>query len=164
MVDWIRARRSIRSYTSDPVPDDKITLLLEAAMAAPSASNRQPWEFVVVRDASLRSSLGSVHPWASMAASAPLVIVVCGRPETSRHWVEDCSAATENLLLAATSLGLGALWVAIYPDDERQAATRRLLNIPDDVQVLCMVPIGLPKESRPPHTKYDLAKVHYDTF
>jgi nitroreductase len=164
MHDLIRARRSIRSYTTDPVDDDQIQTLLEAAMAAPSASNRQPWEFIVVRDATLRQSLSQVHPWAKMAASAPLVVVVCGRPDVSRHWIEDCSAATQNLLLAVTALGLGAVWVAVYPDADRQAEARRILSIPESVQVLCLVPVGHPTETRPRHSKYDPAKVHYGSF
>ncbi len=164
MLDWIKARRSIRSYTMDPIDDAQIQALLEAAMAAPSASNRQPWEFVIVRDAGMRQALSQVHPWAGMAARAPAVVVVCGRPEVSRHWIEDCSAATQNLLLAVTALGLGAVWVAVYPDPERQAAVRSVLGIPESLQVLCIVPLGRPAESKPSHTKYDPAKVHYDSF
>jgi nitroreductase len=164
MLDVIKARRSIRSYTSDPIVDEQIQTLLEAAMAAPSASNRQPWEFIVVRDAQSRQALSQVHPWAKMAAGAPVVVVVCGRPDVSRHWVEDCSAATENLLLAVTALGLGAVWVGVYPSAERQAEMRGILGIPDSVHVLCMVPLGHPTETRPPHTKYDPSKVHYDSF
>jgi nitroreductase len=99
-----------------------------------------------------------------MAAGAPVVIVVCGRPDVSRHWIEDCSAATQNLLLAVTAQGLGAVWVAVYPDAGRQAKVRDLLRIPESVQVLCLVPLGHPTETRPPHTKYDEAKVHYDSF
>ena len=105
MVD-LKSRRSIRKYTSEPVTDEQITTLLEAAMAAPSAVNRKPWEFMVVRDANLRKQLSKVHPWAGMAAAAPVVFVVCGRPNDSDHWVEDCSAATENLLLGQPVPGL----------------------------------------------------------
>jgi len=164
MLELIKARRSIRKYTSEPVSDEQIKTLLEAAMAAPSASNRQPWEFVAVREAKLRQSLSQVHSWARMAARAPVVIVVCGRAGASHHWVEDCSAATENLLLAVAALGLGAVWIAVYPDTERQARVRRILHMPESLQVLCLVPLGHPAETKPPHTKYDPAKVHYDSF
>ena len=164
MLEWIKARRSIRKYTPEPVSDEQLQALLEAAMASPSASNRQPWEFVVVRDGALRQALSQVHQWAYMAAQAPVVIVVCGREDVSRHWVEDCSAATENLLLAVTTLGLGAVWVGIHPDAEREAKVRRILRLPERLRVLCLVPLGHPAEKHPPRTQYDPAKVHCDLF
>lgn len=163
MLD-LKSRRSIRKYTSEPVTDEQITTLLEAAMAAPSASNRKPWEFVVVRDAGLRKQLGEVHQWADMAARAPVVFVVCGRPKDSDHWVEDCSAATENLLLAVTSLGLGAVWVGVYTRAEREDHVQRVLHLPKDWRTLCLVPVGHPAETKPPRTQYDPARVHYDAF
>ena len=164
MIDWIKARRSIRQYTSEPVTDEQIQTLLEAAMAAPSGSNLKPWEFVVVRDAGLRKELSQVHPYAGMAADAAVVFVICGRPNDSRHWVEDCSAATENLLLAVTALGLGAVWVAIYPRAQREDKVRRILRLPEGWRTLCLVPVGHPAEIKPPRTQYDPARVHYDSF
>jgi len=164
MIEWIKARRSIRKYTSEPVTDEQIQTLLEAAMAAPSASNLKPWEFVVVRDAALRKELSGVHPWAKMAADAAVVFVICGRPKDSDHWVEDCSAATQNLLLAVTALGLGAVWVAIYPRAQREDGVRRILHLPEDWRPLCLVPVGHPAETKPPRTQYDPARVHYDSF
>ena len=163
MLD-LKSRRSIRKYTSEPVTDEQITTLLEAAMAAPSASNRKPWEFVVVRDAGLRKQLSEVHPWAGMATRAPVVFVVCGRPNDSDHWVEDCSAATENLLLAVTSLELGAVWVGVYPRAEREDQVQLVLHLPKDWRTLCLVPVGHPAETKPPRTQYDPARVHYDAF
>jgi len=162
MLDLIKARRSIRKYTSEPVTDEQIKTLLEAAMAAPSADNRKPWEFVVVRDAGLRKELSKVHPWAGTAAGAPVVFVVCGRPKDSDHWVEDCSAATQNLLLGVTALGLGAVWVAIYPRAEREDKVQRILNLPMRWRTLCLVPVGHPAETKPSRTQYDPARVHYD--
>lgn len=97
-------RRSIRKYTQDPVDDEDLKLLLKAAMLAPSASNRQPWHFVVVRDANVRAAIAERHPYAKMAADAPLLIVVCAdlnEEKTPGFWVQDCSAATQNILLAA---------------------------------------------------------------
>jgi nitroreductase len=164
MIDWIKARRSIRKYTAEPISDEQIRTLLEAAMAAPTASNIKPWEFVVVRDAALRQELSQVHPWAGMASDAPLMFVVCGRPGDSHHWVEDCSAATENLLLAVTALGLGAVWVAIYPRPEREEKVRRILGLPQDWRTLCLVPVGHPAESKPARTQYDPARVHHDSL
>ena len=164
MLDLIKSRRSIRKYTPEPVSDEQIEMLLEAAMAAPSASNRKPWEFVVVRDAGLRKQLSEVHPWAGMAADAPVVFVVCGRPNGSDHWVEDCSAATENLLLAVTALGLGAVWVATYPRAEREGKVQRTLNLPKEWRTLCLVPVGHPAEAKASRTQYDSARVHYDAL
>lgn len=160
----IKERRSIREYTDQAVTDEQIRQLLEAAMAAPSASNIQPWEFVVVRDPDLKRQLAQTHTWSYMAAGAAVVFVVCGNEGASHHWVEDASAATENLLLAVTALGLGAVWVAIYPSADREAHVRRVLDIPEEIRVLCLVPVGHPAESKPPRTKYRESKVHYERW
>jgi nitroreductase len=124
----------------------------------------RPWEFVVVRDAATRRLLGQVHEHATMAAQSPVVVVVCGRPGVSSFWVEDCSAATENLLLEATSLGLGTVWVAAHPFPEMVARVRDALGLPDEVQPLCIVPVGYGAESQPPRTRYDAARIHYEWF
>jgi nitroreductase len=164
MLELIKRRRSIRRYTDEPVSDADVRAMLEAAMAAPSADNIQPWEFVVVREAGLRRQLAETHPWAGMCAQAPVVFVVCGQERQSDHWVEDTSAATENLLLAAAGLDLGAVWVGVYPRAQQEAHVRRALGMPRDLRVLCLVPVGHPAESKPPHTKYDEGKVHYDGY
>ncbi len=164
MLDTIKRRRSIRQFTAAPVSDADIKTLLEAAMAAPSANDLRPWEFVVVRRQDLRRRLADMKQWSYMAANAPVVFVVCGHEQSSTHWVEDASAATENLLLAAVALDLGGVWVAVYPDQPREQYARETLGIPAELRVLCMVPVGHPAESKPPSTKYDAAKVHYDGY
>jgi len=164
MLDLIRKRRSIRKYTAEPVSDADIKALLEAAMAAPSADNIQPWEFVVVREVALRRRLAETHPWAYMCADAPVVFAICGHERHSDHWVEDTSAATENLLLAAAGLDLGAVWIGVYPTPSSEEHVRSVLGIPRDLRVLCLVPVGHPAESRPPHTKMDERKVHYERY
>lgn len=164
MLDLIKKRRSIRQYTDEPVSDAEVKVLLEAAMAAPSANDLRPWEFVVVREQGLRQRLAETHPWSQMCADAPVVFVVCGDERRSDHWVEDTSAATENLLLAAVGLDLGAVWVAVYPRSRREVYVRSVLGIPQALSVLCLVPVGHPAESKPPHTKYDESKVHYDRY
>jgi nitroreductase len=164
MLDLIKKRRSIRKFTDAPVSDADIQALLEAAMAAPSASDLRPWEFVVVRRPELRRRLADMKQWSYMCADAPAVFVVCGDEQSSAHWVEDASAATENLLLAAAALDLGGVWVAVYPDQAREEYAREVLSIPAELRVLCMVPVGHPAESKPSHTKYDPAKVHYDGY
>jgi nitroreductase len=164
MLDLIKKRRSIRRYTAEPVSDADVKTMLEAAMAAPSADNIQPWEFVVVRDRALRQQLAETHPWAAMCAQAAVVFVMCGHGRRSTHWVADVSAATENLLLAAAGLDLGAVWVGVYPNQQPEEHVRRTLSIPRDLRVLCLVPVGHPAESKSPHTKYDERKVHTDGY
>jgi nitroreductase len=164
MLELIKKRRSIRKYTPDPISDSEIKALLEAAMAAPSADDMRPWEIIVVRRADLREELSRVHPWAAMCKSAPVVFVILGDARRSPHWIEDCSALTENLLLAVTGLGLGAVWVAIYPQNTDEGHVRRLLGIPEHLRVLCLVPVGHPAEVKPAHTKFDERKIHYETY
>jgi len=164
MIDLIKRRRSIRQYTNESVSDEHVQQLLEAAMAAPSASARDPWHFVVIRDAATRQKLSQTHTFSDMAARAPVVIAVCGDEVVSRHWVADCAAATENLLLAVTALGLGAVWVGVYPGTEREDHVRAVLNIPSNIRILCLIPIGHPAEDKPPRTRFNAEKVHRETF
>jgi nitroreductase len=164
MLDMIKKRRSIRKYTDQAVTDEQIRHLLEAAMSAPSGSNIQSWEFVVVRDPDLKRQLAQTHTWSHMAIDASVVFVVCGDELASRHWIEDASAATQNLLLAVTALGLGAVWVGIHPDTDREAHVRRVLDIPDGIRTLCLVPVGHPAESKVPRTQYTESKVHYERW
>jgi nitroreductase len=164
MLDLIKQRRSIRKYTAQPISDEDVQTLMQAAMAAPSASNLQPWEFVVVRDRALCRKLAETHQYSHMCAGAAAVFVICGQEERSRHWVEDTSAATQNLLLAAAGLGLGAVWVAVYPHADREEYVRQLLGIPGGLRILCLVPAGHPGESKPPRTQYDPTRVHYDRY
>ena len=131
-------------------------------MAAPSGSNIQSWEFVVVRDPDLKRQLAQTHTWSHMAADAAAVFVVCGNERASHHWIADASAATQNLLLAVTALGLGAVWVGIYPSADREAHVREALAIPEEIRVLCLVPVGHPAESKSPRTQYEDSKVHYE--
>ena len=163
-LDWIMKRRSIRKYTDETVTDEEIKGLLQMAMAAPSANDVRPWAFVVVRDLAKRQALAETHTWSTMCAQAPVVIGVLGDPSASDHWIEDCSAATENMLLAATAIDLGSVWVAIYPRQEREAWVRQILNIPANLRVLCLLPVGHPAESKPPRTRYEESKVHHETF
>ncbi len=161
-VQTIFARRSIRKYTDKPVSKEDIQTLLEAAMAAPSASNRKPWQFVVVTERETLDRLAEGHPHGKMLADATLGISVCGDlTEMERFWVQDCSAATENLLLAATALGLGAVWLGVYPRDERIATVRDILDLPEYITPLNLIAIGHPAEEKEPRTQYDEARVHW---
>lgn len=159
------ARRSIRRFTSGPVADHQLDTLLRAAMAAPSAGNQQPWQFVVIRRRQLLEAVPGIHPYAAMVPEAALAILVCGDLDGARYpdyWVQDCAAATENLLLAAQDLGLGAVWCGVYPTMERVAAFRRLLDIPPSIIPMALVAIGCPAERKPPADRFRAERVHWD--
>jgi len=160
-VRMILARRSIRKYTAEPVGDADVEVLLEAAMAAPSASNLKPWHFVVVTERQTLDELAEAHPYGKMLFEAPLCIAVCGDTALSDYWVQDCAAATENLLLAAVALDLGAVWLGVHPREERVAFVREILGIPQGVVPLNLLSIGHPAESKKPRTQYDGARVHH---
>jgi nitroreductase len=165
LVHTIFARRSIRKYTTEPVDEEDIETLLEAAMAAPSASNRKPWHFVVVTDRNKLDDLAEGHPYGKMLFGAPLCVAVCGDPMISnRFWVQDCSAATENLLLAAVALGLGAVWLGVHPSKERVTTVRKALNLPETIVPLNLLSIGHAAEDKEPRTQYDDARVHRDRW
>jgi len=160
LIQAIFTRRSIRRYSADPVGEEDVKTLLEAAMAAPSAGNSRPWHFLVVTDRQTLGALAEVHTYGKMLFEAPLCIAVCGDPSLSRHWVQDCSAATENLLLAVASLGLGAVWLGVHPEADRVAAIRKVLRIPESIAPLNLISIGHPAEEKEPRTQYDELRVH----
>jgi nitroreductase len=162
-IEAIRTRRSIRRYTGEPFSDDVLAEILKAAMSAPSAGNQQPWQFVVVADRALREAIAQFHPYAQMVPEAPVAIVVCGdvRLESYKgYWVQDCSAATQNILLAAHAMGLGAVWVGIYPVEDRVRRLQQLLALPAQVVPLALVPLGLPAERALPANRFDPARIH----
>lgn len=163
----IMTRTSVRSYLDKPVEDSKIDTLLHAAMAAPTAMNTQPWHFVVIKDRATLDKIAEVTPNARMAAEAPLAIVVCGNM-TNEHadvvrmfWTQDLSAATENLLLQAHAMGLGAVWTGTYPDQQRCDAVSSLLSLSDNLIPLCTVVIGYPKGEQTPKDKWNPDNVTY---
>ena len=166
-IEAIMTRRSIRKYTDKPVPDEVVKQLLQAAMAAPSARNEQPWHFVVISDRSLLNQVPSFHPYSHMLKEAALAILVCVDPqlEISRgRGVLDCSAATENILLAAHALGLGAVWLGIYPAEERMAGIRKLLNMPVDIVPISLVSVGYPDEKLKKEDRYKSERVYLDKW
>jgi len=166
-MEAILSRRSIRQYTARPVPDEVVTALLRAAMSAPSAGNAQPWQFVVVTDRGILDRVPEIHPYSQMLRQAPLGVLICGdetAEKYSGYWVQDCSAATQNLLLAAHAKGLGAVWLGIYPKEERVTAFRELFGLPQDITPLAMVALGYPAEEKPPAERYDPARVHHNRW
>lgn len=168
----IANRCSIRHYDqSKDVDDATIEVLLKAAMAAPTAFNLQPWEFIVVKDKETLKRLSDTDRYSDMTARASVAIIICGdtmnevRGEPNHWWPQDCSAATENLLLAATAKGLGAVWTAVYPHENRVAAVRQILDIPDRFVPLCIVPVGYPADaSARPKDKWKPAKIHKERW
>ena len=162
-IEAILTRRSIRSFRDEPVSEDLIETLLRAAMAAPSAGNQQPWQFVVIRDRAILDAIPTVHPHAKMALEAPLAIVVCGDATLDKHkgfWVQDCAAAVQNLLLAAHASSLGAVWCGVHPNAEREEGFREFLSLPERIVPLALLVIGHPNEEKPPSERYDAARVH----
>ena len=158
----IFSRRSIRKYTEQPVSDEAVKELLAAAMAAPSAGNEQPWHFVVMDDREILDEIPKFHPYSRMLGEAPMAILVCGDLELQKYegyWVQDCSAATENLLIAAQAKGLGAVWLGVYPIEERVAGFRKLLGVPDHVIPFALISIGYPAEQKIRADRYDSSRV-----
>ncbi len=168
ILTHIKARRSIRKFTDQPIEEGAITALLEAAMAAPSASNRQPWEFVVVTDADL---LGRLRARLVLGRyRAPLAVCVCGNlhrtwPGSAQSfWVQDCSAAAQNILLASTGLGLGSVWVGVHPVRLFVRGVADVLNLPAHLVPLALIWVGHPAEGKPPRTQYDRRRVHWQRY
>ncbi len=161
-LHWITRRRSIRQFTGDPVPREKITAALQAAMTAPSARNLQPWNFVVVTDRETRAALAKAHPYAGFAVDAGAIVVPFGKKKGAMSFDQDMAAATENLLIAVAGLGLGATWCGL--DDTLQDRVRALLGVPDDFHLFALIPVGVPAEEKPARTQYDETKVHWDKY
>jgi nitroreductase len=163
-LNIIFSRRSIRSYTDEPVSEADIQSLLAAGMSAPSASNRLPWHFVAVTERDTLRALAAAHPYGRMIGEAAVGIAVCGDPAVSDWWVQDCSAATENILVAAVGLGLGGVWLGCHGRPEREQAVRDVLGIPPRIAVLSLLSIGHPAENKEPRTQYSAARVHRDRW
>ena len=159
------ARRSIRRFTERPVSTEQEELLLKAAFSGPSSSNSRPWHFVLIRDEEKRRALADLSAYTSMLAHAPLVIAVLGDP-SSEWWIEDCSAATENILVEATQLGLGSIWCGVRNPDGDERDYYPLLGIPSgsDWRVLSLIGIGHPAEHKTPRTQCESDKVSYEAF
>ena len=166
-TEAILSRRSIRKYTGQPVSEDLVKEILEAAMAAPSAGNEQPWQFIVLRSRQIMDEVPTIHPHSEMIREAALAILVCGDTQLEKYagfWVQDCAAATQNLLLAAHAKGLGAVWCGLYPREERVIGLRRLLGLPEHVVPFALIPMGYPAEEKPRADRYDSTRVHLDRW
>lgn len=156
-------RVSIRKFLPDEVPQETLTLLLRAAMAAPSAGNQQPWEFYVVKDRAVIQRLSEATPYTLCAAQAPVAIVACMRTGclSDAHRLLDMSAATENLLLEADALGLGACWMGIAPNPQWMQNVRSVLALPQNLEAFALIPCGIPAEERAQQDRFEPERIHY---
>jgi Nitroreductase len=166
-TDVILTRRSIRKFTQDPVTETQVAALLTAAMAAPSAGNQQPWQFVVVREKAMLEAVARLNPYAAMAPKAPVGILVCGDTRAEKYagyWVIDCAAAVQNLLLAAHEMGLGAVWTGVYPTTDRVEGFAKLFGAPAGVIPHSFIPVGHPAETKKREDRYRPERVHLERF
>jgi len=164
-TDNIFARRSVRKYEDRAVEESKIKILLEAGMAAPSGRNLKPWHFVAITDRKTLDLLAEAHPYGKMLFEATAAILVCGDIEISPdYWIQDCSAATENILVAAAGSGLGTVWLGCHPREDRVAAIKGILDIPDEIGILSLIAVGYPGEKKEARTQYEEERVHREKW
>lgn len=170
-LETIFARKSVRNFTDQKVSRQQLDTLVRAAMSAPSARNAQPWAFVIIDDRAILDSLCEVLPHAKMLGHASAAIAVCGNlekalPESAQtYWIQDCSAATENLLLAAEAMGLGAVWTGAFPIKERTTDITRILELPAHIIPLNVIPIGYPLDpNEPAKDKYKLENIKFNKW
>ncbi len=167
VMDAILSRRSVRKYTPQKVSDDLIKELLEAGMSAPSAENERPWHFIVIRNRKTLDEITKFRSGSWMLKDAPVAILVCGDSKLDIHkgcLVQDCSAATENILIAVQGKGLGAVWLDIYSRRDWITAIQKLFSIPEHVIPISLIPIGYPAEKKPRANRYDASRIHYERW
>jgi len=164
-LNAIRTRRSIRAYTGEPVSEATLRRLLSAAFSAPTAMDERPWHFLLLRDSARLEALAAAMPGCEMLREATLGFLICGDEQLEKvpgFWIQDCAACAENVLLAAHAEGLGAVWLALYPLDDRGQAVRDELGVPPEIQPFALLAMGHPAESLPPEDRYDAARVHLE--
>lgn len=167
VLDNIAQRKSVRHFQADKqVSASDLETLVKAGMAAPTARNSQPWEFYIITSAEVKDKLKAGLPHAQMVEQASAAIVVCGNTEymlegeAREYWVQDCSAATQNILLAAEAMGLGAVWTGVYPNRERVKFLQETLSLPSTHLPLCLIPVGYPTGEDQPKDKYKAERIH----
>jgi nitroreductase len=166
-IEAILSRRSIRKFSKKSIPDSLIKELINIGMSAPSAANEQPWHFIVITETQILNKIPSFHPHSQMLKDASAAIAVCLDTKLETHkgmGVQDCSAATENILIAITAYGLGGVWLGIYPREDRINGMRKLLNIPDHVIPFSLISIGYPAEYKQQEDRYNESRVHYNQW
>jgi len=167
LLDAIHTRRSIRKFLDKPVPEEMVETVLRAGMAAPSAGNQQPWHFLVITDKDRREAIPAFHPYSKMVVQSPVAILVCGETEGKKwptFWDQDCSAATQNILLAARDLGLGTVWVGVYPEKDRMDGFRKLFGIPEHILPFALIPMGWPDGKFEPWDRFKPELIRRETW
>lgn len=170
VLDNIAQRKSVRSFTDETVSKDQLEKIVRAGMAAPSAINKQPWAFIVLTDKTMMNALAEKLPNAKMLSQAAAAIVVCGdmdkaiEGDARDFWIQDTSAATENILLAAEAMGLGAVWTGAYPNMEKVGIIRDMLKLPETIIPLNVIPIGHPSGDNQPKDKWIPSNIHWDKW
>lgn len=164
---FIYGRRSIRAYTAEPVSNEVVQKLLEAAMAAPSAAATDPWRFIVVKNREMLLKMADALPYGKMLGSAALGIVVCGDLEAAHdkqlsYLLQDCSAAIENLLLCAHILGLGACWLGVHPREQRVKSLQEIFGLKNQLIPVACIAIGHPAENKEPRTRFNKDYVRFE--
>jgi len=163
----IASRRSVRTFTDQPVEQEKIETLLKAAMDAPSAGNERPWHFIVIDDRALLDKIAEIHPYAKMCQQAQQAVVVCAEPALQKFegfWPQDLSAATQNFLLAVRDLGLGAVWCGVYPSEERIKVFQDLLQLPNEIIPFNVIAFGYTDADQKEAARYDEARIHHNLW
>jgi len=168
-MNAIFKRRSVRKYTNQQVTDEQVEQILRAAMAAPSARNTQPWEFIVVRDKDTFAKIMLVHPYSSMLNEASIALIVCGDEDKdiikgTGYWVQSCSASVENILIQSADMGLGSVWLGVYPREERIKGLRDIFDLPPNIIPLAIISIGYPAEDTPPSNRFDKNRIHFEKW
>lgn len=166
-METIYKRRSIRKYTNREVADTDIESMISAGMAAPSAGNQQPWEFIIAKDRKTLEKITDIHPYSEMLNQASAAIIVCADLSREKHkgyWVQDCAAATQNILLEATSKGIGTVWLGVYPRQDRVKGIKRLFGLPEKVIPLCVISVGYPAEEKGESDRFDKKRIHRERW
>lgn len=167
ILEVIMERRSIRRFTDQPLTEAQMDSLLRCAMQAPSAGNQQPWHFVVIRNRDTLTAIQEIHTYSAMLKEAPAAVLICGETALQRYegyWVQDCSAAVQNLLLGACGMGLGSVWLGIYPIPERVDGLRRILSIPESVTPFALVALGHPAEKKGFVDRFNPERIHHEKW
>jgi nitroreductase len=166
-LEAIFSRRSIRKYTGEPVTEQELETVLRAGFHAPTAHNLKPVDFIVIKDKNTFEHIASFHPYAKMLLEAEVCIVVCGnqaKQEMTGFLIQDCSAAIENILIAANGIGLGAVWCGLYPVEELTSQMKEACSIPDDIIPVGMIVLGRKGEEKKVFDRYDPTKIHNDKW
>ncbi|MEZ7893465.1 MAG: nitroreductase family protein [Candidatus Wallbacteria bacterium] len=166
-LEAIFTRKSIRKYTEEKISEELMKKILGAAMCAPSAGNEQPWHFVVVDNHELLVKITKVHPFSHMLKNAPAAILVCGDKALEKYegfWIQDCSAAAQNILIAAHAAGLGAVWLGVYPVEDRVKNLRKLFNMPENITPMALISLGHPAEARPVESRFNEERIHKNSW